>query len=463
MRATFPIQLAKEAILLSQYAESIDILHRLATEGIAEAQFLVGYLHFLNSEPSKPQAYKLLGRAAVQGHAEAKYILATCPSLELEYGFALPDSPERMLLLQEAASLNSLAAKVDLAKALVQGKQIKRNREQAIALLTEVTERRRPIYAEACYRLGMLLLEDAKTTEDTDKAARVLRYAVFDRNVAGNPYIIRALDLLSELAEQQRLSNQWLTDVQNTQRHFERHLRSVPLQAEWQSYLNHYCLNTLHYDLTQATFEEFLAFHFEHWLTVPVPKNVWNRQAHVTFNPAVFYQHYLRLFRDPGFLLTSYPTEALDQGLWEMRYHKPWSVGRIMFSAQVTEAQAETLIRSFYSLFEKLFAVDALIQHASFMWWESPLDLFPPTAGKGDLELRAGYRQGYGKLLHAAFETLTEILRLDSETCQYAALHGLGHLHHPNRERVILSFLIETRVSRKLRDYAHAAIDGKML
>jgi hypothetical protein len=463
MRVTFPIQLAKEAVLLSQYAGAVEVLHRLAAGGVPEAQFLVGYLHFLNSEPSKPQALDLLRQAAAQGHAEAKYVLATCPALELEYGFALPDSAERMLLLQEAAALGSLAAKVDLAKALVQGKQIKPDRDQAKALLTEVTERRHPIYAEACYRLGMLLLEEAKTVEDTDNAACVLRYVAFDRDVAGNPYIIRALDVLRDLAEQQHLSKQCLDDVQNIQRHYEPKLRAAPLHAEWQSYLTHYCLSTLHYNLTQATFEEFLAFHFEHWLTVPAPKNVWSKQAQVTFDSALFYQHYLRLFRDPAFLLTSYPTEALDQGLWEMRYLEPWSVGIIMFSVQVTEVEAEALIRSFYDLFEKLFAVNALTEHASYMWWESPFDLLPPTAGARGLELRANYRQGYGKLLQVAFETLTEILRLDSRACQDAALHGLGHLHHPDRECVILQFLMETRVSRKLRNYAYAAIDGKML
>jgi hypothetical protein len=56
------------------------------------------------------------------------------------------------------------------------------------------------------------------------------------------------------------------------------------------------------------------------------------------------------------------------------------------------------------------------------------------------------------------FETLNRILRLDSVPCQTAALHGLGHLHHPDTERVIEQYLQgNPMVSPKLRDYALAA------
>lgn len=56
------------------------------------------------------------------------------------------------------------------------------------------------------------------------------------------------------------------------------------------------------------------------------------------------------------------------------------------------------------------------------------------------------------------FESLVEILALDSEHCQDAALHGLGHLHHPATEQIIQSYLAQhPSLDKNRRDYALAA------
>ena len=39
------------------------------------------------------------------------------------------------------------------------------------------------------------------------------------------------------------------------------------------------------------------------------------------------------------------------------------------------------------------------------------------------------------------FETLLEILALESENCRAAALHGLGHLRHPKTEEAISEYI----------------------
>jgi hypothetical protein len=41
------------------------------------------------------------------------------------------------------------------------------------------------------------------------------------------------------------------------------------------------------------------------------------------------------------------------------------------------------------------------------------------------------------------FETLTKVLAIDSWICQGAALHGLGHLHHPGTKELIERFVNE--------------------
>jgi hypothetical protein len=54
------------------------------------------------------------------------------------------------------------------------------------------------------------------------------------------------------------------------------------------------------------------------------------------------------------------------------------------------------------------------------------------------------------------FETLERILDLPGDGCQAAALHGLGHLHHPSTEELIQRYL-RRPVSKDLRKYARAA------
>jgi hypothetical protein len=56
------------------------------------------------------------------------------------------------------------------------------------------------------------------------------------------------------------------------------------------------------------------------------------------------------------------------------------------------------------------------------------------------------------------FETLERILGLESIECQYAALHGLGHLHHPKTNDLIQRYIEQrAQMDSGLRDYAQAA------
>ena len=62
------------------------------------------------------------------------------------------------------------------------------------------------------------------------------------------------------------------------------------------------------------------------------------------------------------------------------------------------------------------------------------------------------------------FETLARILALDSSNCQRAALHGLGHLHHPDTSKLINEYLQKNpSISAELREYALAAAEFRVL
>jgi hypothetical protein len=102
-------------------------------------------------------------------------------------------------------------------------------------------------------------------------------------------------------------------------------------------------------------------------------------------------------------------------------------------------------------IFRRLFAKDAFDTSVD-MWWDSLCYDWHcgnriRERGGEDLELQDTY-----------FETLAEVLWIDSDTCQTAALHGLGHLHHPRTKELVERFIAEhPSITADLKAYALAA------
>src|SRR5688500_8617557 len=86
----FPLQLAKESIIQGHYQSAIELLTPLSITDNTDAQFLLGYLYFLNPSITQEQAIKLLISAAEQNHPAANYVLATSPNLKPDYKFIKP-------------------------------------------------------------------------------------------------------------------------------------------------------------------------------------------------------------------------------------------------------------------------------------------------------------------------------------------------------------------------------------
>ena len=59
------------------------------------------------------------------------------------------------------------------------------------------------------------------------------------------------------------------------------------------------------------------------------------------------------------------------------------------------------------------------------------------------------------------FEALSEILKIDTFDCQMSALHGLGHIEHPEKKNLIETFLRQHPEFEE-KEYALAAIKGEV-
>jgi hypothetical protein len=209
-------------------------------------------------------------------------------------------------------------------------------------------------------------------------------------------------------------------------------------------------------DITGYSFDEFVAFLFaREWPAEnrgSEKREYWYCNLELTFDAEQVSRYYTHLFLQPEFLLNRFSKIQLEEGFWAIASaNLECSAYRIIEDTSLPLAIRGDCIRSMYELFRRLFATEPL-DSSVFMWWDSLCYDWhcgnrDRESGGEDLELQDVF-----------FETLERILFLDSETCQRAALHGLGHLHHPGTAELIDRFMRERpSLTKGLKEYAVAA------
>jgi hypothetical protein len=214
-------------------------------------------------------------------------------------------------------------------------------------------------------------------------------------------------------------------------------------------------------DITQYSFEEFVDFLFLREITNPDldpdKPEPWYWHTEVTFDPIKVSKFYVQLFREPIFLIERFSHVQLDSAFWSIQVaNLDCSAHRIIFNIELPWETRCLCIDSMFDLFQKLFK-DESLDTAVFMWWDSLC--YDWHCGNRDRD-RGGDDL---RLQDVFFATLSRILFIDSETCQGSALHGLGHLHHPDTSLLVDRFLQEKPgLNEDLRTYALAAAQFKI-
>lgn len=211
------------------------------------------------------------------------------------------------------------------------------------------------------------------------------------------------------------------------------------------------------FDIRGISFEEFVDFLFEHEIPPDIDRNgrrsqPWYDAANIEFDAEELVSHYTTLFTEPAFLLKRFSKEKLEQGFWAvMGGPFDCSVEKVIWNSEVPFEQRGNCVRAMHFLYEKLFASDPLYT-SSNMWWDS-------LAYDWHCGNRNRSNGGEDRLMHdVMFETLERILGLSSPQCQAAALHGLGHLHHPKTVETIDAYLKRNpRLDSEMTNYARAA------
>ena len=209
------------------------------------------------------------------------------------------------------------------------------------------------------------------------------------------------------------------------------------------------------YDISRSSFDEFVGFLFDHDV-VSIPQGndskpePWYWHAEVTHDVRRVLGLYIQLFKDPEFLLSRYTKEKLEQGFWAIiSGNIECAVTEVIWEKQVPFEERAACVRAMYHLYERFFLKEPLVT-SSNMWW----DALAYDWHCGNRSRANGSEDE--QMQDVMYETLERILALPSETCQFAALHGMGHLHHPSTQEAIERFL-NRPLSPELREYALAA------
>jgi hypothetical protein len=260
-------------------------------------------------------------------------------------------------------------------------------------------------------------------------------------------------------------------------------------------------------DTMSATFERWLEFVFKN----PVRKRAWywdedfdSRWEALELTDALIVRYMTQLFLEPG-VLRSYSLDQVEQGLWFLLGESsPGCSSKALLRHKATLLDRVACIHAMSSFFRNFiltvtpghFDPDATligVTGAAYMWW----DIFPmhfymrshepgPTRAaallsiaeewKFSAELHDAVLKGMASELEfeiepeihqATLSVMSEVLDLPSETCQFSALHGLGHwhAHHPEQvEQIADAFLTGHKDLRPhLIEYASRARLGSVL
>jgi len=165
----------------------------------------------------------------------------------------------------------------------------------------------------------------------------------------------------------------------------------------------------------------------------------------VPSSPEALVNHLTKLFTQFGQIASKYTLAQVDQGVWGM-----WGVNlrlhELLFGPPVPLTSRLDCIRSMYHVYSDYVSKlerepDPEIETGFYMWWDLILHDFWDSsrrtrrgdASKLDAESRV--------LLDVLFETLTRILAIPNQASQLSALHGLGHLHHPQVHDAVQRFI----------------------
>jgi len=246
-----------------------------------------------------------------------------------------------------------------------------------------------------------------------------------------------------------------------------------------------------------VAFERWLEFVFNN----PVRKREWywdedfdSRWEALELTDALIVQYMTQLFLEPR-VLRPYSLDQVEQGLWFLLGESsPGCSSKALLRREAALLDRVTCIHAMSSFFRNFIlavtpghfdptAPTVGVTGAVYMWWDIfPMRFYLRSHVPESAELLS-MRERFNQLgidlsnvleleiepeIHqATLRVMSEVLDLPSETCQFSALHGLGHwhAHQPEQvEQIVDAFLTRHKDLRPdLIEYASRARLGSVL
>ena len=205
-------------------------------------------------------------------------------------------------------------------------------------------------------------------------------------------------------------------------------------------------------DLSSLTFDQFAAFFFARevvpddeqygYFLIDLYGETYFES--VPSSPEILVNHLTNLFTHFGQIASRYTLAQVDQGVWGMCANL--RLYELLFDPPVLLTPRSDCIRSMYRVYSDYVSKlerepDPEIESGFYMWWDLILRGFWNSSRRSWREDPSKLDAESRALLDLLFETLTRILEIPNRASQQSALHGLGHLHHPQVHPAVQRFI----------------------
>lgn len=207
------------------------------------------------------------------------------------------------------------------------------------------------------------------------------------------------------------------------------------------------------FDLSQLNFDEFVSFFFNHdveveeyWYQDPSLAS-WNDfDEENVASPRVIVGHMTRLFTNFADIAPKFSLAQINAGIWAMFTNQPFRLQKHLWLPATPLPERLDCVHSMYSVYSEYVAKSKVevMENCFSMWWDWCASSFwqhlsyTRNITEGDV---SSLNQEQATLLDAMLQTLSRTLALSDQRTQGYALHGLGHLHHPDVREIVQRFL----------------------
>ena len=214
----------------------------------------------------------------------------------------------------------------------------------------------------------------------------------------------------------------------------------------------------MHLDLRQATYDQFVAFVFDHYPEDEVDdKWYWKTDAEITTDPRRAVEYLTKALSSGRDLLEQFTHRQIAEG-----FHYLLGAGagpevlEQLWNADVPWPDRRRCIMAIPKLYTDVLEQEADgVGGCAYMLWD--LVAYGYQCGNRD----ATTNPEDARVQDAMLEALRPMLNSRHPETQAGALHGLGHLCHRDTARTIREFLASDKPSNaQVRAYAASVLEG---